>query len=179
MSSPMMKRMLGFCCCCAAAGTHAAITAESDASKPSQMVLVVLMVNFLQIVMRRSSGHASHGSALARMCRRLPRSGDHFRRLSGALLSFGAIRRNNSNGRIESKKMCMALSSEASDVAVAKDDNGHQRKAFGSVYRRAAQAAGLRDRPVWQEPDLGPTILPGPQERGGAGRTLHREIDLP
>src|SRR5262245_16149945 len=44
ISSPMMKRMFGFCCCsCAAAGTLAAVTATNDASKPLQNFLVILM----------------------------------------------------------------------------------------------------------------------------------------
>src|SRR5215813_8559846 len=44
ISSPMMKRMFGFCCCsCAAAGTLAAVTATNDASKPIQNFLVILM----------------------------------------------------------------------------------------------------------------------------------------
>src|SRR5262249_45085612 len=44
MSSPMMKRMLGFCCgCCAAAGVFAAITAPDSASRPRQKFLVMLM----------------------------------------------------------------------------------------------------------------------------------------
>src|SRR6516162_6813184 len=34
MSSPMMKRMLGFCCCCADAGTTAPITMETPAKSP-------------------------------------------------------------------------------------------------------------------------------------------------
>src|SRR4029453_9371513 len=47
MSSPMMKRMLGFCCCCAAAGALAAIAATNDASRPRQNFLVTLMASFL------------------------------------------------------------------------------------------------------------------------------------
>ncbi len=47
MSSPMMKRMLGFCCCCAAAGALAAITATNDTSRPRQNFLVRLMASFL------------------------------------------------------------------------------------------------------------------------------------
>src|SRR5262249_12009606 len=44
MSSPMMKRMFGFCCCCcAAAGTLAAVTATNDAGKPIQNFPVILM----------------------------------------------------------------------------------------------------------------------------------------
>ena len=44
MSSPMMKRMLGFCCCCAAAGMLAAIMAANDANRPSQIYLAILML---------------------------------------------------------------------------------------------------------------------------------------
>ena len=40
ISSPMMKRILGFCCCCAAAGVLAAATATNDASRPRQSLLV-------------------------------------------------------------------------------------------------------------------------------------------
>jgi hypothetical protein len=47
MSSPMMKRMLGFCCCCAVAGTLAAIAATNNASRPRQSLLVILMACFL------------------------------------------------------------------------------------------------------------------------------------
>src|SRR5215211_1161916 len=43
MSSPMMKRMLGFCGCCAAAGTLAAIAQASSAERPRQTLLVMLM----------------------------------------------------------------------------------------------------------------------------------------
>src|SRR5215510_14442173 len=43
MSSPMMNRMLGFCSCCAAAGALAAIAATSEASKPNQEFLVMLL----------------------------------------------------------------------------------------------------------------------------------------
>src|SRR5271166_4059258 len=45
MSSPMMKRMLGFaCCCCAAAGMLATVTATNNASRLSQIFLTMLMV---------------------------------------------------------------------------------------------------------------------------------------
>src|SRR6516164_1436224 len=36
MSSPMMKRMLGFCCCCAAAGRFATIPTATNASRAGQ-----------------------------------------------------------------------------------------------------------------------------------------------
>src|SRR5262245_23910759 len=36
ISSPMMKRMLGFCCCCADAGPLAIEKTAAPASKPSQ-----------------------------------------------------------------------------------------------------------------------------------------------
>src|SRR5262245_8178997 len=50
MSSPMMKRMLGFCCgCCAAAGVFAAITAPDSASRPRQKFLAILMDLFSSI----------------------------------------------------------------------------------------------------------------------------------
>ena len=44
MSSPQMMTIFGFCCCCAAAGALTAATAVSDANRPSQMLLVMLMV---------------------------------------------------------------------------------------------------------------------------------------
>src|SRR5215813_7564465 len=43
MSSPMMKRMLGFCCCCA----FAAVMAMNDESRPRKSFLVELMACFL------------------------------------------------------------------------------------------------------------------------------------
>src|SRR5215470_829478 len=43
MSSPMMNRMLGFCSCCAAAGPLAAIATTSDASRPNQEFLAMLL----------------------------------------------------------------------------------------------------------------------------------------
>src|SRR6266581_7528577 len=43
MSSPMMKRMLGFSGCCAAAGMLDAITAASSVDKPSQQVLAGIL----------------------------------------------------------------------------------------------------------------------------------------
>src|SRR5580704_8860421 len=49
MSSPMMKRMLGFCCCCAKAGTAAATKTAEAANKPSRIFLAVLMVYFLPV----------------------------------------------------------------------------------------------------------------------------------
>src|SRR5215469_7194690 len=42
MSSPMMKRMLGFCCCCAAAGILATNIAVSDANTLSQVFLIMV-----------------------------------------------------------------------------------------------------------------------------------------
>src|SRR6516164_1618472 len=52
MSSPMMKRMLGFrccccACCCAAAGTLAAVMGTNDASSPRKSFLVIRMACFL------------------------------------------------------------------------------------------------------------------------------------
>src|SRR5215471_19482988 len=43
MSSPMMKRMFGFCCW-AAAGALAAVTTASEARQPSQAPLLIRMV---------------------------------------------------------------------------------------------------------------------------------------
>src|SRR5262245_21287446 len=43
MSSPMMKRMLGFCCCCALA----AVMAANDARRPRHKFLLILMACFL------------------------------------------------------------------------------------------------------------------------------------
>ena len=50
MSSPMMKRMLGFCCCCAAAGTLAAVTTANSASKPSHKFRDGLIVRLLEVI---------------------------------------------------------------------------------------------------------------------------------
>src|SRR4051812_32267633 len=47
ISSPMMKRMLGFCCSCAAAGRLAAVIAAIEASKPSHTYLTMLIFGFL------------------------------------------------------------------------------------------------------------------------------------
>src|SRR5262249_6210189 len=44
MSSPMIKRMLGFCCCCATAGMLATVTVASMANNPRQMFPATLMV---------------------------------------------------------------------------------------------------------------------------------------
>src|SRR5215471_18484977 len=43
MSSPMMKRMLGFCCCCAAAGALVTIAEAIAASEPSQRFRMMLI----------------------------------------------------------------------------------------------------------------------------------------
>jgi hypothetical protein len=48
MSSPMMKRMLGFCCCCALA----TVMAANDARRPRQNVLVILMACFSVLAAR-------------------------------------------------------------------------------------------------------------------------------
>src|SRR5262245_24712149 len=40
MSSPIMKRMLGFCVCCAAAGMLDTIKAASNVNTPSQVILI-------------------------------------------------------------------------------------------------------------------------------------------
>src|SRR5271166_5136166 len=41
MSSPIMKRMLGFCCCCAEAEVAKVVTATNSAIRPSKNVLVI------------------------------------------------------------------------------------------------------------------------------------------
>src|SRR5262249_50726192 len=48
MSSPMMKRMLGFCCC-ADAGTFASERAAAPANKPSQSFREAFMAKVLQV----------------------------------------------------------------------------------------------------------------------------------
>ena len=60
MSSPMMKRMLGFCCCCAAAGRLAAVTAASDANRPSQMYLATLMLELPRSAARDGPAACAH-----------------------------------------------------------------------------------------------------------------------
>src|SRR6516165_9106269 len=54
ISSPMMKRMLGFCCCCADA-VPATVTVAKNVSTASQTILVMLMVapTILSKVLRR------------------------------------------------------------------------------------------------------------------------------
>src|ERR1043165_329600 len=47
ISSPMMKRMLGFCCCCAAAGRLAAEIAAIEATQPGQTYLTIRILRFL------------------------------------------------------------------------------------------------------------------------------------
>src|SRR5262245_31810553 len=46
MSSPMMKRMLGFCCCWATAGVFTTSTATMEASRPSQVYLAMLTLPY-------------------------------------------------------------------------------------------------------------------------------------
>src|SRR5580700_8428137 len=54
MSSPMMKRMLGFaCCCCAAAGVLATVTATNDANRASQMPLALTIIYLLAVFSAR------------------------------------------------------------------------------------------------------------------------------
>src|SRR5262245_23158757 len=70
MSSPMMKRMLGFCCCCcAAAGTLVAVTATNGASKPRQNFLVILMTYLLTLEAARM-GPAARARLVAPKSRR-------------------------------------------------------------------------------------------------------------
>src|ERR1700730_13795259 len=49
MSSPMMKRMLGFCPCWAEAGTHAIVAAVHNTTRAPQIALNRLMVAFLNV----------------------------------------------------------------------------------------------------------------------------------
>src|SRR5262249_13852864 len=74
ISSPMMKRMLGFCCC-AAAGAVAAVTAAHNASKPSDNRCIILMrwlpevfdLDRLQRVVPAAPGkHAARSSRASR-----------------------------------------------------------------------------------------------------------------
>src|SRR5215510_5726607 len=54
MSSPMMKRMFGFCCCCccccAAAGIIVASATTIEASRPSHLPSLILMLQLLQLL---------------------------------------------------------------------------------------------------------------------------------
>src|SRR5262245_13135528 len=52
MSSPMMKRMLGFCCCCALA----AVMAANDARRPRHKFLLIRMACFLSSVCLNRAG---------------------------------------------------------------------------------------------------------------------------
>src|SRR5262245_17145707 len=47
MSSPMMKRMLGFCCCCAAAGILATTPTATNATRADQSFRMSFMQNLL------------------------------------------------------------------------------------------------------------------------------------
>src|SRR5215475_15604838 len=48
MSSPMMKRMLGFCCCWADAGGMAAVKEAAHASAPSHLLCLILIGTVLR-----------------------------------------------------------------------------------------------------------------------------------
>src|SRR5215207_10009510 len=77
MSSPQMMTMLGLCC--AVAGGLATDTAAIDASRPSQILPIGLMVHFLQICRGGLTGHSPVSAILSETD-------------SGALLSLGAVR---------------------------------------------------------------------------------------
>src|ERR1700737_2953122 len=78
MSSPLMKRMLGFCCCCADAdGIHAVVAARS-VNAASQMTLVSRIPRFLMLAARDgpaacarsqcAESHDSTGISLFSIC---------------------------------------------------------------------------------------------------------------
>src|SRR5215510_1465424 len=64
MSSPMMKRMLGFCVCCAAAGMLDTIKAASNINTPSQVILIgtriVWLLGFATDLRPRKTPPARH-----------------------------------------------------------------------------------------------------------------------
>src|SRR5262245_14728550 len=96
ISSPMMKRMLGFCCgCCAAAGTLAIVKPASDASRPSQGVLIMRMVLISSNceVWRLTRAVFANAAARGRMDEDAPTGRDPLRHFFGAILSLGAVRR--------------------------------------------------------------------------------------
>src|SRR6516165_1136804 len=81
MSSPMMKRMLGFCCCCAAAGRIAAIPTATNASRASHRLLRTFIEDLLTF--RLGTGRAIEQPHMEsfycrrEQCLRLKTSGDH------------------------------------------------------------------------------------------------------
>src|SRR5262245_23053418 len=69
MSSPMMKRMLGFCCCCAAAGRFAAIPMATNASRAGQSLRMSFMEDLLTF--RLGTGKATEQPHMGSLyCRR-------------------------------------------------------------------------------------------------------------
>ena len=60
ISSPMMKRMLGFCCCCAAAGMLATVKVASKANNPRQMFPATLMARSFVDCPRRAGSLRPH-----------------------------------------------------------------------------------------------------------------------
>src|SRR5262245_54411071 len=58
MSSPMMKRMLGFCPCWAEAGMLAIVVAVHITTRAPQIVLNMLMVAFLDVGCRKAGAAA-------------------------------------------------------------------------------------------------------------------------
>src|SRR6516165_9109374 len=72
MSSPMMKRMLGFCCCCADAGALAIEIAAVPANKPSHNVRDTFMAKFLLSNLSGSSAQPSNDAPESQVaCRRV------------------------------------------------------------------------------------------------------------
>src|SRR5215472_3594733 len=65
ISSPMMKRMLGFCCCCAAAGTLIVVIKVISASGPSQGFRVMFMTFSLVLPGTRRQGGERGSGAVA------------------------------------------------------------------------------------------------------------------
>src|SRR5262245_46524513 len=83
MSSPMMKRMLGFCCCCAAAGMLATVTVASTANNPRQMFPATLMARSFVDCPRRAGSLRPFsivvGTASSNFTKRLVRHCHKFR----------------------------------------------------------------------------------------------------
>src|SRR5215471_6384430 len=69
MSSPMMKRMLGFCCCCAAAGVPATETAAHNASRPAKTFLAVIACSSLLAAREGAAAFAPQRRAISAQLR--------------------------------------------------------------------------------------------------------------
>src|SRR5262245_49580703 len=79
MSSPMMKRMLGFCCCWADAGGMAAVKEAAHASAHSHLLCLILIGTVLRcpVATQPNSERAVRGRYSAHRCERQFRGDTH------------------------------------------------------------------------------------------------------